>query len=81
MAVIPFGQAAEQVSAQGAIRLGTRQCEELAIVTAADFEAFYGCRPDPCDPQTGLLLSAGGSAFPVLPRRAARGRRIVRLAG
>ena len=64
----PFGQAAAQVSAQGAIHLGKRQSEELAVAAAADFEAFYAARrPEPCDPATGLLLTADGSAFPVLP--------------
>jgi hypothetical protein len=68
-AIVPFGQAAEQVSAQGAIRLGKRQAEELAIGAAADFEAFYASRlPEPCPPQTGLLLTCDGSAFPVLPQ-------------
>ncbi len=68
MAAVPFGQAAEQVSAQGAIRLGKRQCEELAIATVCDSGAFYGSRlPEPRDPRTGLLLTADGSAFPVLP--------------
>jgi hypothetical protein len=67
-AMVPFGQAAAQVSAQGAIRLGKRQAEELAIGAAADFEAFYASRlPEPCPPQTGLLLTCDGSAFPVLP--------------
>jgi hypothetical protein len=67
-AIVPFGQAAAQVSAQGAIRLGKRQAEELAIGAAADFEAFYASRlPEPCPPQTGLLLTCDGSAFPVLP--------------
>ena len=66
VAAAPFGQAAAQVSAQGAIHLGKRQSEELAV--AADFGAFYGARrPEPCDPATGLLLTADGSAFPVLP--------------
>ncbi len=68
VAVAPFGQAAAQVSAQGAIHLGKRQSGELAVATAADFEAFYAARrPEPCDPATGLLLTADGSAFPVLP--------------
>ncbi len=68
VAAVPFEQAAEQVSAQGAIRPGKRQCEELAIATACDFDAFYASRlPEPCDPCTGLLLTADGSAFPVLP--------------
>jgi len=67
-AVVPFGQAAEQVSAAGAIRLGKRQAEELAIGAAADFEAFYAARrPAPCPASTGLLITADGSAFPVLP--------------
>ncbi len=68
VAVAPFGQAARQVSAQGAIHLGKRQSEELAVAAAGDFEAFYASRrPEPCDPATGLLLTADGSAFPVLP--------------
>ena len=68
VATAPFGPAAAQVSAQGAIHLGKRQSEELAVATAADFEAFYAARrPVPCDPATGLLLTADGSAFPVLP--------------
>ncbi|MGH3199737.1 MAG: ISKra4 family transposase, partial [Streptosporangiaceae bacterium] len=68
VAVSPFGQAAGQVSAQGAIRLGKRQAGELAVAAAADFEAFYAWRrPQPCEPGTGLLLTADGSAFPVLP--------------
>jgi hypothetical protein len=68
-AIVPFEQAAEQVSAAGAIRLGKRQAEELAIGAAADFEAFYVSRlPEPCPPETGLLISCDGSAFPVLPQ-------------
>jgi hypothetical protein len=68
VAVSPFGQAAQQVSAQGAIPLGKRQCEELAIAVTRDFEGFYASRrPQPCDPETGLLLTADGSAFAVLP--------------
>ncbi len=68
VAAVPFEQAAEQVSAQGAIRLGKRQCEELAIAAACDFDSFYASRlPEPCDLGTGLLLTADGSAFPVLP--------------
>lgn len=64
----PFEQAAEQVSAQGAIRLGKRQCEQLAIAAACDFDAFYASRlPQPSEAGTGLLLTADGSAFPVLP--------------
>jgi hypothetical protein len=67
-AIVPFGQAAAQVSAQGAIRLGKRQAEELAIGSVTDFEAFYAARrPGPCPPGTGLLITADGSAFPVLP--------------
>jgi hypothetical protein len=67
-AIVPFGQAAAQASAQGAITLGKRQAEELAIGAAADSGAFYAARrPEPCPPQTGLLMTADGSAFPVLP--------------
>jgi hypothetical protein len=68
-AVVPFEQAAAQVSAQGAITLGKRQAEELAIGSAADFDAFYESRlPEPCPAETGLLITADGSAFPVLPQ-------------
>jgi len=67
-AVAPFEQAAAQVSAQGAITLGKRQAEELAIAAVADFEAFYAARqPGPSPAATGLLITADGSAFPVLP--------------
>lgn len=37
-------QAAEQVSTAGAIRLGKRQAEDLAIGAAGEFEAFYAAR-------------------------------------
>jgi len=68
VAVAPFGQAAQQVSAQGAIHLGKRQSEELAIAVTSDFEGFYASRrPEPRDPGTGVLLTADGSAFAVLP--------------
>ena len=68
-AIVPFEQAAAQVSAAGAIRLGKRQAEELAVGAAADFDAFYASRrPGPCPAQTGLLITCDGSAFPVLPR-------------
>lgn len=68
-AVVPFEQAAEQVSAAGAIRIGKRQAEQLAIGAAADFEAFYAARePGPSPAATGLLITADGSAFPVLPQ-------------
>ena len=67
-AVVPFEQAAVQVSAQGAVTLGKRQAEELAIGSVTDFDAFYASRlPEPCPPETGLLITADGSAFPVLP--------------
>ena len=67
-AIVPFGRAAAQVSEAGAITLGKRQAEELAIGAAADFGPFYASRlPQPCPPETGLLITADGSAFPVLP--------------
>jgi hypothetical protein len=67
-AVLPFEQAAAQVSAAGAIRIGKRQAEELAVGAVADFEAFYAARlPEPCPAGTGLLITADGSGFPVLP--------------
>jgi len=34
----------QTVSAQGAIRLGKRQCEQLAIAAACDFDAFYASK-------------------------------------
>ena len=67
-AIVPFEQAAAQVSAQGAIRLGKRQAEELAIGAACDFGAYYASRlPQPCPAGTGLLITCDGSAFTVLP--------------
>jgi len=68
-AAAPFGQAAAQVSAAGAITLGKRQAEEIAVAVAADFDGFYASRlPGPCPPETGLLLTCDGSGFPVLPK-------------
>jgi len=67
-AIVPFEQAAAQVSAAGAITIGKRQAEELAVGAVADFEEFYAARrPGPCPAGTGLLITADGSAFPVLP--------------
>ena len=67
-AVVPFEQAAAQVSAAGAITIGKRQAEELAVGAVADFEAFYAARrPQPCPAGTGLLITADGSAFAVRP--------------
>jgi hypothetical protein len=67
-AVVPFEQAADMVSAAGAIRLGKRQAEQLAVEAAADFEAYYAARrPQPCPDTTGLLISCDGSALPVRP--------------
>ncbi len=66
--VVPFAQAAAQVSEAGAITVGKRQAEQLAIGAAVDFEAFYAARrPQPCPAGTGLLISADGSAFSVRP--------------
>ena len=66
--VVPFAQAAAQVSEAGAITIGKRQAEQLAIGAAADFEAFYAARrPEPCAAGTGLLITADGSAFSVRP--------------
>ena len=65
---MPFAQAAAQVSEAGAITIGKRQAEQLAIGAAVDFEAFYAARrPQPCPAGTGLLISADGSAFSVRP--------------
>ena len=66
--VVPFAQAAAQVSEAGAITIGKRQAEELAIGAAIDFEAFYAARrPEPSPAGTGLLITADGSAFSVRP--------------
>ena len=66
--VVPFAQAAAQVSEAGAITIGKRQAEQLAIGAAVDFEAFYAARrPEPCPAGTGLLITADGSAFSVRP--------------
>ena len=66
--VVPFAQAAAQVSEASAITIGKRQAEQLAIGAAADFEAFYAARrPEPCAAGTGLLITADGSAFSVRP--------------
>ena len=66
-AVVPFEQAAVQVSAAGAVTIGKRQAEELAVAATVDFEAFYAARrPVPCPPD-GVLITADGSAFTVLP--------------
>jgi hypothetical protein len=67
-AIVPFEQAAAQVSAAGAITIGKRQAEELAVGTVVDFEAFYAARRSAPRPAgTGLLITADGPAFPVLP--------------
>jgi hypothetical protein len=67
-AVAPFEQAADQVSSACAITIGKRQAEQLAIAAAADFDAYYAARrPAPCPPETGLLITADGSAFSVRP--------------
>ena len=66
--VVPFAQAAAQVSEAGAITVGKRQAEQLAIGAAIDFEAFYAARrPQPSPAGTGLLITADGSAFSVRP--------------
>ncbi|SBW18115.1 hypothetical protein FDG2_0526 [Candidatus Protofrankia californiensis] len=67
-AVVPFEQVADTVSQAGAIRLGKRQAEQLAVEAAADFEAYYTARrPENCPQPTGLLISCDGSALPVRP--------------
>lgn len=62
-AVVPFEQVADLVSAVGAVRLGERQAEQLAVEAVVDFEAFCAARrPDRCPDTTGLLVSCDGSA-------------------
>ncbi len=69
IAAAPAERAAAQVSAAGAITLGKRQAEEIAVAVAADFDGFYKSRlPGPRPPGTGLLITCDGSGFPVLPR-------------
>ena len=68
VAAVPFEQAAAQVSAAGAARIGKRQAEALAASAIVDFEAFYADRrPAPAPDGVVLLITADGSAFPVLP--------------
>ena len=67
-AVVPFARAAEQVSGQGALRLGKRQAEELAVAAAADFDGYYAARrPEPRGAGEAVLITCDGSALPVLP--------------
>jgi hypothetical protein len=67
-ALLPFDQAAAQVSGAGAITIGKRQAEALAVASTVDFEAFYAARRPAAQPDTvGLLITADGSAFPVRP--------------
>ena len=67
-ALVPFEQAAAAVSSAGAIKIGKRQAEELAVAAAVDFEAFYADRRPSARPDgVGLLITADGSAFSVLP--------------
>jgi hypothetical protein len=67
-AVVPFEQVADSVSRAGAVRLGKRQAEQLAVEAAVDFEAYYTVRrPQPRSATTGLLISCDGSALPVRP--------------
>jgi hypothetical protein len=68
IALAPAERAAAQVSAQGAVRIGKRQCEETAEAYAADFDAFYASRrPEPAPGGFPLLLTFDGSALTVLP--------------
>jgi hypothetical protein len=68
VAVLPFAQAGEQLAAAGAVRVGKRQVEELAVGAAVDFEAFYADRRPAARPDdVGLLITADGSAFAVRP--------------
>jgi hypothetical protein len=67
-AIVPFEPAAAQVSGAGAITIGKRQAEALAVASTVDFEAFYAARRPAAQPDSvGLLITAGGSAFPVRP--------------
>jgi hypothetical protein len=68
-ALLPFEQAAAQVSGAGAITIGKRQAEALAVASTVDFEAFYAARRPPAQADTvGLLITADGSAFAVRPQ-------------
>jgi hypothetical protein len=69
VASVPFEQAGDQVAATTAITIGKRQVEALAVGAAVDFEAYYAARrPGPRPDDVGLLITADGSAFPVLPQ-------------
>ena len=68
VALLPYGQTAEQIATTTPIRIGKRQVEALAVGTAVDFEAFYAARrPTTHDDGVGLLITADGSALPVRP--------------
>jgi hypothetical protein len=48
--------------------IGKRQAEEAAVAAAADIPAFYAARvPEPCTPQTLLVLSADGKGVVMRP--------------
>jgi hypothetical protein len=67
-ALVPFEQAAAQVSSAGAIMLAKRLAAELAVAAIVNFEAFYADRRPAARPEgVGLLITANGSAFPVPP--------------
>lgn len=69
VASVPFEQAADQLAASSAVTVGKRQVEALAVAAVTDFEAFYAARrPGPRPDDVGVLITADGSAFPVLPQ-------------
>jgi len=67
-AVMSFGAACEQVTRHAGSRLGRRQCEELAVAAASDFDGFYAGRmPPACVSRAVLCLSCDGKGIVVLP--------------
>jgi hypothetical protein len=68
VAALPFGRAIDQIRTTKTIKLGQRQAQVLALNTAGDFETFYADRcPQTRPDEVCLLITADGSAFPVLP--------------
>ena len=67
-AVMSFGAACERVARETGSPLGRRQCEELAVAAACDFDAFYAARrPPAAAPGQVLGLSCDGKGITVLP--------------
>lgn len=63
-----FGAACEHVTRYAGVPLGRRQCEDLAVAAAADFEAFYAGRLPPGSISRAVLcLSCDAKGIITLP--------------